>query len=302
MVTIAKQVMINSDPYADVRMHRIEHNGKPTDKYMVEMVDADGAWQPMPGVNAVHGEDYTLVPNTQVHELVGDVLTRTGRTFKPVPTFGNGHSKPLHWDGKRWSEKWYCEEVAEAMPTGHALALGVEAINSYDGTHNVGIRFFAMHCLCANQFYAGNMMGNFVFRHMSRDAGIRLQDNVEDALKLMRQQADQFLRIVPQFKKLCDVSVRGMDGFLDLRSALNADVWRASRDPDVLDELYGAGITKELGMRQMDPRPECMWNILNAYTAVSTHKIGGFNGSSASERVTSKILEESDRLAAAGAK
>lgn len=286
--------IINQDPYADVRLHQIMHGSNPTDKYMVEMLDPEGTWQPMPGVNAVHGADYTLVPNSQVHELVGDVLTRTGRVFKPVPEFGHGHSKAVHWDGKKWSEKWYCEEVAEEMPTGSALALGVEAINSYDGSHNVGIRFFAMHVLCSNQFHAGNMMGNFIFRHMTRDAGIRLQDNVQDALGLLRQQADRFLQVVPRFKALCAAHVGGMEGFLGLRADMNADVWRSSRDPDMLDELYGNGITKELGMRQLEPDPDCLWNILNAYTAVSTHKIGGFNGSAVSERVTARILREAE--------
>lgn len=288
--------MINPDPYAEVRMQRIEHNGKPTDKFLVEMADPEGNFQPMPGVNAVHGEDYTLVPNTQVNEMVGDVLTRTGREFKPIPTFGGGHSKPTFWDGKRWSQKWYCADIAESLPTGRgtAIALGVEALNSYDGSHNVGIRFFAMHVLCANQFYGSNMLGNFVFRHMSRDAGIRLQDNVDDALQLIRQQADRFMQVVPQFSALVAQHVDGFAGFLNLRDTLNADGWRTSRDPDVLDELHGRGITNELGIQQMCVEPTCLWNILNAYTAVSTHKIGGLNGSSASERVTTQILAASE--------
>ena len=288
--------LINADPYADVRMHAILHDGRQTDKFMVEMADEDGAWQPLPGVNSVHGADYTLVPNAQVHELVGDVLTRTGKVFKPVAELKGSASRATYWDGKKWTERWFCEDIAENMPNGHAVALGVEAVNSYDGSHNVGIRFFAMHMLCQNQFHLGNMLGNFVFRHMSRDAGIRLQDNVNDALQLMRQQAERFVQLVPRFKELCSKTVNGMQGFLQLRTELNEDGWRASRDPAVLDELHGCGITRAIGLKQLAAEPTCLWNILNAYTGVSTHVVGGLVGAAASERVTSRILKWAEAI------
>lgn len=283
--------IINTDPYADVRLEKIIHNNVETDKVIVEMADENGVYHAMKGLGGVHGESYTLVPNSQVHELVSDVLTRTGKEFKPVGSMGaasrNTHT---YWDGKKWSEKWYCDSINHEIGDS-AIALGVEALNSYDGSYPVGIRFFAMHMLCANQFYTGNALGSFIFRHMNNDAGIHLQDNINDALQLIRQQADRFLEVAPRFKALTSKHVDGMNGYLELRSTMNKDFWKSSRDCDVLDELYGNGISKQMGIKQLDTDPTCYWNILNAYTAVSTHKVGGFNGQKASEKVTCCILD-----------
>jgi hypothetical protein len=277
---------INRDPYCAVQLSNVEHGGKATDKWLVELENETGELVPLPGVSGVHGADYALVPNQQIHDMVDDVLTRTGHTFKPVPGFSAGQSKAIYWDGaKRFSAKWYCEEIAESMPGGHAMALGVEAVNSYDGSQPVGVRFFAMNMLCANQFYASNMLGNFIFRHINREAGIQLQDNVEDALRLLQQQADRFLNVMPVFKQLQETPVRGMAGYLDYRAAINTDCWKRTRDPDVLDELQHCGVTKEYGLAQA-ANHEDLWGILNAYTAVCTHTIGGFNGSSTCDRVT----------------
>jgi hypothetical protein len=283
---------LNRDPYCGVQLSNVEHGGKATDKWLVEIENEEGTMIPLPGVSGIHGADYALVPNQQIHDMVGDVLTRTGRTFKPVPGFGSGHSKAVYWDGaKRYSAKWYCEDIAESLPGGHVVALGVEAVNSYDGSQPVGVRFFAMHMLCSNQFYLSNQLGNCIFRHTSRDAGINLQDNADDALAILRQQADRFLQVAPLFKKLQESKVDGLAGYLAYRDALNADCWKRTRDPDVLDELHNCGITQSLGMQQT-ASPNDLWGILNAYTAVCTHRIGGFNGSAISERVVQFTMDQ----------
>ena len=286
---------INRDPFCEVRLANIEHGGKATDKWLVEVEDEKGDMIPIPGVSGIHGADYALVPNRQVHDMVGDVLTRSGRDFKPVPGYGNSASKALTWDGARkYSSKWFCDDIAESLPGGHAIALGVEAVNSYDGSQPVGVRFFAMNMMCANQFYCSNLLGNFIFKHTTRDAGLNFQENVEDALKLMREQAERFLQVVPAFTALQNHKIDGMRGYLDFREDINDKCWKRTRDPDVLDELHHVGVTSTMGMQQ-SAGVDNLWAILNAYTAVSTHRIGGFNGSSISDRVTQFAMDRARR-------
>ena len=284
-----KAEIINKDPFAAVQMHQVEIGGKKTDKWAVLMQDENGELRDIPSVQAMHSGDYTLVPNTQVHALMADVLTRTGKDFAPVPSFGTGHSQPIFWNGKSYSEKWYSKDIAVDMGA-HALAFGVEAMNSYDGSQPVGVRFFAMHCLCSNQFYWSNMMGEFIFRHVNREAGINLTDNVDDTLKLIRQQVDQFLKAVPAFKRLTETHVKTLPEFVDMRQEMNAQFWKPSRDADVLDELAGAGVTHRMGIKQMQDDRDSYWRILNAYTAVCTHDIGGWNGTNLSNQATDYLI------------
>ena len=283
--------MINRNPFCPVRLEPWKFGKKQTDKVMVVMENEQGEFEPLPGVNVVHGTDYALVPNQQVYDLVGDVLTRSGHTFQPVPAWGDGHSKPIHWDGKRFSAKWFTEDLAEDIG-GSALALGVEAVNSYDGSQEVGVRFFAMHCLCSNQCYMHAALGNFVFRHTSRDAGVQLMDNVAETIGALRGQTERFLKTVPLFRQLRDKKYGGFDGFLKFRSRANKEFWSASRDALVLDELAGEGLTRKLGIQQLPAGDrDNYWGLLNAYTAVCTHKVGGFNGADLSDNVTTLVME-----------
>lgn len=291
-VTATASTIINKDPYARVHLAPIMHDGADTGRYLTMMEDEQGTYKPLPGLDTIHSAGYSLVPNSQVHDLVGDILTRSGREFKPMP-----HAPSVFWNGKHWSEKWYCEDISEEIQaTGSTIALGVEAINSYDGAYPVQIRFFAMHLLCSNQFYASNMLGNVVFRHIRKDAGVQLQENVQDALTTLGTEADRFLRLAQYIRKLSRTHVGGLPGFLQLRSVINDGGWRTSLDAAVMDELHGHGITNSLGMQQLGTEPTCYWNILNAYSAVSTHKIGGFNGSRASELATNCIINDSGVL------
>ena len=291
--------MINRDPFCPVQLKNVEINGKATDKFVVMMQDEAGAQQPLAGVNAVHSADYTLVPNRQVFDMVSDVLTRSKSEFEPIPKFGGGHSEPTYWDGKRFSAKWYTPNVTVDGPSGHAIALGVEAINSYDGSQPVGIRFFAMHCLCANQFYLQNQLGGFIFKHVSREAGVNLMENVNDTLGILREQAGRFITVAGRFKELTIKKIKNFKDFLDMRSSANELFWSPSRDADVLDELHGTGITHTLGIPQRTDDPASLWSILNAYTAVCTHKIGGFNGSNLSDSATQFVLHRASALKAA---
>jgi hypothetical protein len=290
--------MINRDPFCPVRLQNVEINGKATDKFVVMMQDEAGAQQPLVGVNAVHSADYTLVPNRQVFDMISDVLTRAKAKFEPIPTFGAGHSTPTYWDGKRYSAKWFTKDVIVDGPS-HAIAMGVEAINSYDGSQPVGIRFFAMHVLCANQFYIQNQLGSFIFRHVSRDAGINLTENVNDTLSMLREQAGRFVSVAGRFKELSTKRIKNFKDFLQMRSEANTKFWSPSRDSDVLDELNGTGITHTLGIPQQNQDPASLWSILNAYTAVCTHRIGGFNGSNLSDSVTQFMLNRAELKAAA---
>jgi hypothetical protein len=79
-----------------------------------------------------------------------------------------------------------------------------------------------------------------------------------------------------------------LQAFLSVRKGLE-NIWKPSYDAPLLDELGGHGITSKLGLRWGGINN--MWDLLNCYTAVATHAIGGFNGTNINRMVVDKFLE-----------
>lgn len=278
--------LINDDPFCDVRLTQIENKGKLTDKYMIELLDdKTQEFVELPGVGAVHSEDYKLVTNKQVHELALEVMNRISRTFRPIHTFADGHSKPIYWNAKRFSEKWYSPDVTFDDPRKQSqMMLGMEVTNSYDGSSKVGLSFFALRLACSNQFYSSNILGRpFEFSHLS--AGEDITDDIMGATNRFTDMASHFGRMAGSMKLLADTHVTTFQDFLALRRELQAGTGSEFRDKQILNELSGCGITKSIGMDLEYSDPSSYWDITNAYTAVTTHGVGGPRGSDLSARV-----------------
>lgn len=110
---------------------------------------------------------------------------------------------------------------------------------------------------------------------------------MSDAFNAIKTQAGNFGRVLPAMRQLGASHCATFDSFLDLRKKLVHDTRLEFRDRSVLDELCGCGITSELKMPNISYEdPSSHWDILNAYTAVTTHEIGGPRGSDMSQRVT----------------
>ena len=280
--------IINEDPYCAVDLAPVEGL---RDMNVTRLFNTEtGKMEPIPGKGAIHAEGYKLVANERVHQMVQDVLTRSGQAYEPMPLHPGSKSGAHTWDGKRFSARWLLKDVNTSIsdPTLRGktpLHLGVEAINSYDGSCKVGIQFFAMSMRCHNQFYSHNMLGGFTFRHYESRATNSLDGDIDDAMGLISQQAAQFSAAAPLLGVLATTPVStpfpgaetNLDGYLAVRDHLKK-TWRPSYDPYVLDEMSHNGVTKDIGVSEQTAHCNSLWGLLNAYTAVSTHKIGGFNG------------------------
>jgi len=292
---MAKTEIINDDPFCEVRLANIEHNGHKTDKFMIELMNAgNDGFKEIPGVGTVHSADYKLVTNQQVRTMAESVMSDTGMDFNPVPSFSTGHSQPIHWNGRRFSQKWYCKDTSVDVPGGSAMMMGMEVTNSYDGSCKVGLAFFAMHMVCSNQFYSANMMGRpFEFPHVNR--GGDLDEDIGEALKQIRTMASGFGAIGPHVEKLNAQPIGSFSNFLKLRSLIRRETRAELRDKQLLDEIAGHGITAELKMANVKYNDEpTLWDVANAYTAVATHSVGGYRGADQSGRVIDWLLKRAD--------
>ena len=206
---MSKTEIVNRDPFCDVRLENIMHGGHKTDKFLIALQDPETPteFREIPGVGTVHSADYTLVSNKQVHDMANQVIVDSGMTFDPVPSWGEGHSANLFWNGRRFSEKWFCKDTAVAVPGGSSMMLGMEVTNSYDGSAKVGLAFFAMHVACSNQFYSHNMMGQpFEFPHVNR--GGTLEEDIGVAMQQIQEKASSFGKIAPNLVLLSNEGFR----------------------------------------------------------------------------------------------
>ena len=285
--------MINTNPFCDVDLMDLQET---SGKYrVVRLKDEEGEWKPIESKGAIHGESYRLVPNTQVRQIAEDVLTRTGMQFEPLNW---GHdpdatkNRAVVWDGKKYAQRWYMPEVNVNLNGGdlHKMMLGVQAINSYDGAYKFGLQFFMMACECLNQFHTGNLLGGFTFNHFDRGDST-LEADVEGAIQMIGNQAEMFTKALPKLQWLMAQDDPSMADFLKIRSQLSGlrPSWPSAYDGAVLDELANNGITRGLNMAQTAGTGN-LWGILNAYTAVTTHKVGGFRGAELSRAVTDHFV------------
>lgn len=290
--------IINKDPYADVRLSRIyDTRGVGTDKFMVEMQSPEDEWIPIPGTRAVHSLGYNLITNAQVRDMAHEVIDATGLDFKPIPGFGeHSRSGGTVWNGKHYLERWYTGDVTVKTPSGSDVMLGLEVRNSYDKSCSVGLAFFAMHMACANQFYSHNLFGRpFSFRHV--DSGDTLGDNFQDALDGITQKASEFGKVLPHIHNLMEKRFESTQDFLELRRRLMEEAKVEFRDKHILDELTGGGITRKVGLDVGDAygSPDSYWALANAYTAISSHIVGGLRGHDLSQRAVDFLIDEASR-------
>lgn len=291
--------IINNDPFCDVELYELKEL---KNKFVVRLKHPEtGEMLPIDTKGAIHGPGYRLVTNSRVDQITRDVLTRTGMEWLPLPKFGsNSKVTDQEWDGKKFAARYYIPnvnvEVTDVTKEKTKLMLGVEAVNSYDGTYGVALQFFIMSQACSNQFRSRNLLGGFNFRHHEA-TDTSLEVDLQDASDMLMGQADQFSSILPKIDQLLNTTLEDvfkcdrMDAYLQLRNQLcSADIWKPTYEPHVLDELSNRGVTRRMGRERQTAHAGSMWGVLNAYTAVATHHIGGFNGANLNRMVTDNFL------------
>jgi len=305
----ARTQVVNPDPYCDVDTELITMAGKQSNKMVVRLRDPETKQMvALDTLGAIHNADtYALITNRRLQQASHDIMTRSRLHFEPLPAVTGSKSDPVIWDGKRYIARFYTRDVAsDIQPIDggpqHRIMLGMQITNSYDGSLGCAMEFFMMNMLCANQFYSGHMITGFNLKHYRRSDN-DIEFELDDAVKAIEQQADQFGRLLPKFAQLTgmpvgatvagsdkkDRYVDSLSGFLDFRHRLG-NSWKSSFDPYLLDELSGHGVSSRVQGIGSASGHRTMWDLLNTYTAVCTHQIGGFSGISINRIVTDTAL------------
>ena len=304
----AKTLNLNPDPYCDVDTELLSMGGKTSNKCVVRLKDLEtNTMIPLDTLGGIHNaETYALITNRRLQQATADIMTRSKLHFEPLPGVPGSKSEPVLWDGKKYIARFYTRDVAsdivpkDGRPTSRIM-LGMQITNSYDGSLGCAMEFFMMNMLCANQFYSSHMITGFNLKHYKRENN-DIEFELDDAVKAIEQQADQFGRLLPRFAELTGTPIgrpvetaKGTEyvddftGFLNFRNRLGSN-WKSSFDPYLLDELSGKGVSSRIQGVASASGHRSLWDLLNAYTAVCTHQIGGFNGISLNRVITDAAL------------
>lgn len=289
-----KKTIVNPDPFAPVRLTRLKIGDRHTDKLCIEIQKPDSDdWEDIAGVAATHSEDYRLVPNQDVHEMLQHIIDKTGYNFRSIGSRAGSKASPMLWDGRRYVERRYTPDVQIPTEHGSSMMLGVEARNSYDGSSAVSLSFFAMHLACENQFHSSNLLGApFRFRHIG--AGETSEAEFEASLSRLDTAAETFARIAPEIRRLGATKINSVGDLLDIRRRMRDEAGFTFRDAQILDELDSHKITQGVGLDVGDAygASTSLWALVNAITAVTTHHVGGVGASDQASRAIDFLLRE----------
>ena len=287
---------INPDPFCPVVLKQLSTADKQSiDSYVVALQPGDNPsataedYTPVPGKSMIHGTDYKLITNSDARDLADSILAKIGQRSTAFPDDHLTTKSKTFWDGKRFAAKYIFPEIT-ANINNRPVNLGLGIFNSYDGSMPLKVSFYILRMNCFNQFRSSNSFDDFVFYHFVN--GTRtLAEDINMSIEHLRAQIDQFpTKVEKMFSPLVQLKLEDTTSFLRFRHGLIGK-WPSSLDANVLDELENGAVTKEEGLVDGWAGPPVnLWNIANAYTAVSTHKVGGIRGDELGQMVMDHAL------------
>ena len=254
-VTIKCPPRVGIDPFAPVRLEKMMIEGIPE----IPRVDVVAQCPDGPRWIATNSDSYLLVPNEEVVRITEAALAEAGLPPRLVE---------VAWNGKKFGATYEIPGSSSELES-QGVMFAVEGVNSYDGTLAFGIRFLARRLVCSNGLYFSKVLGSFSFKHLKAN-----EWDISDAIKQLRDGAERFILLAPYIRAMQDIPV-------DLRTVLewhktltlSSHAWPDSKTGDVLAAL-----------RESGDRPT-MWDLLNAFTFVTSHAMEPFSGARQSEKI-----------------
>ena len=246
-----KKAIVTTDPYTDVALWNLSADGGTDGQALkdraVMVKDDEGNWNRAKLVS----EEYQLVHNGLVRDVVDDVCTRSGDQFG----YAWEEMKTI-WNGKSSARFMKSVDPVVEISNGHKhpLHIGFMARNSYDLTSSFSLEFFAVNGYCTNEFHARNLFGFYTMRHINGNGGW----DVTDACMNVGESAQRLIEVAPRIKQLSE-------------QPMTIDVLtEAKKNVNIPDSYWGKVIDRLAG------EDNNKFGLFQALTAVTTHDMKGF--------------------------
>jgi hypothetical protein len=203
------------DPLAPVAKEQLQTgSGVKSSRYAIIM-DPDGLRQEV----GVVSEDYQLIPNRIARDVALDILTRSGLSFE---------ERSLAFDGRRYRQRWVIPEFSVEPKLGDFVRLGLDVVNSYDGTTPFSLSFIAERLQCLNGMVVDFILGAFRFRHWGENG--RFKEELETAVSTLTMLGENSEKLLPGMKRMVETkidrpTIQGTFKELELKDNLIAPVF-----------------------------------------------------------------------------
>lgn len=247
---------VKSDPFANVWLEPMEAQGKEVPRQAVMIETNEGT----PRFVAAHSPNYKLVPNQNAWDMVHDILDAAQL---------KGEESRIYWNGKKFLGLITIPDFEMDDPSAiQPLRMGIEVVNSYDGTLQLGVRYMMQRLVCSNGLYVSQVLGQWRWKHLE-------SVDIDAGAAYTRDAGDRFLSLQSSVKEMGERDI-DLTTVLHWHEKLKLKGWTDSHTGKVLDNL----------------KEHTVWGLLNAYTYVTSHHISDIAGADLSSKVCDLALQE----------
>jgi hypothetical protein len=226
------------DPLAPVAKEQLQTgSGVKSSRYAI-IIDPEGARQEVGVVSA----DYQLIPNRVARDVALDILTRSGLSFE---------ERSLAFDGRRYRQCWVIPEFSVEPREGDFVNLGLDVVNSYDGTTPFSLSFIAERLQCLNGMVVDFILGAFRFRHWGEENG-KFREELEDGVSSLTMLGENSEKLLPDMRRMVETKID------------RPTVQSTFKELELKDNLIAPVFMKIDG--------ETEWDFYNAFTRVLSEK------------------------------
>lgn len=233
-------------PFIDIRKERLvdQLTGAPSKAFGIWVPDpgSEGGWKDMGTVS----ENYLLLTNKEVRDLVLEIATQSGLPFRESRIF---------WDGARFAHVIDFQE-SEAVEPGDEVGLSLITRSSYDKTWRFEAALCGKRFLCDNGCLSGEFFARVSFRHtQGKDETENWQEVVRQGLSVIESAPENLNTFVKGLRLLKGVK---------LTDERLREVWK-------LFPQIGPGVMGKVLDRYVRHEEDTLFGLLNAATWTFWH-------------------------------
>jgi len=239
-------------PYSDIRKVPLDYQGITSSAYAVQrqQPDKEGVftWKEC----GVVGNNYLLVPNSEVKDLANEIATKSVHQWEPMKEY---------FDGKRFVYFMQSKSETTEIAQGDDISLGMGFWNSYDGSTALQFRTFLVRLMCTNGMITKDFMNLMKFKHNAQSEGY--EEQIINASKVVDNCGDDIETVAKRMRKMVETPV-------DLNEIANMRNTHLSHLPVTLWGKISSHFLNKDSDKILDGDVN-MWDFYNACTDVLWH-------------------------------
>ena len=240
------------NPFGEIKKLPLQANGVTSSAYSIHLetpLDEKHDWKEV----GVVGNDYLLVPNSNVVDMVHEMTDKSDMEWQENRTFFNG---------RQFMYSMTTNDITAEVAVGDTVGLGIAAWNSYNGSRNLSYSFFANRLACLNGMTSKVHFFDRRFKH--DNTSVEWAKELEGIVNVMHNASQNLVDFAGACKKLNEM---GRLNTIQLAAI------RSEYIPGLPVTIFGKIMDKYL--MESDYEEQTGWDLLNASTNLLWHNKKG---------------------------